>query len=136
MTPIVVVERFYSEIWNQGDLGAADQLCHPDMAFRGSLGQVKSGVAEFLEYVRYIRGGLNPYQCIILETVVQDDRVFAKMLFRGLHCGPLEGIKSTGAEVEWQGAALFKIERGRIRDLWVCGDVHGLHRQLQKAQDA
>jgi len=136
MKPIIVVERFYAELWSQGDLGAADQLCHPDMSFRGSLGQVRSGVAEFIEYVKYIRGGLDPYECVILDAVVQDDRVFAKMLFRGLHSGLLEGFKPTGADVEWQGAALFKIEQERIRDLWVLGDMHGLHHQLEKAQDA
>ena len=102
---------------------AADGLCHPDMTFRGSLGQAKTGVADFLEYVKYVRGRLESYQCVIQEAVAEADRVFAKMLFRGLHCGPFEGSSPLVPMLSGQGAAFFKFENGRILDLWVLGDM-------------
>ena len=45
-------------------------------------------------------------------------------------------MQRTGAHVEWQGAALFEFEDGRIRDLWVLGDMRRLHLQLEEASNA
>ena len=129
--PLEVVRSFYAEIWNRGELEAAKRLCHSELTFRGSLGQVRRGRAEFLEYVSYVRGALNEYECDIQETVVEGDRVFARMLFSGTHTGMFEDFPPTGARVRWHGAALFTLEQDRIRDLWVLGDVQALHRQLQ-----
>jgi len=129
-SPLEIVRSFYTRIWNRGEYAAADRLCHDDLTFRGSLGQVRRGREEFLEYVRSVREGLSDYVCELQEAVVEGDRVFARMLFSGVHTGMFEGVAPTGARVRWAGAALFTLEEDRIRDLWVLGDVKGLHDQL------
>jgi predicted ester cyclase len=128
-----VVHRFYEEIWNQGALDAAPSICHSDMTFRGSLGPEKCGIEPFLDYVRYVRGALADYQCATLDIVSDDDRAFAKMLFRGRHVGEFEGFAPTDRLLTWHGAALFTVANSRIRDLWVLGDRHALCEQLQSA---
>lgn len=124
--PIEIVRSFYREIWNKGRLEAIPDICHRDMIFRGSLGVHKNGSEGFAEYVRQVRGALDDYRCDIEETVAEGDRVFAKMRFTGKHTGEFLGYAPTGASVHWAGAALFHTARGRIVDLWVLGDVHGL----------
>ncbi len=85
---------------------------------------------------RYVRGALGEYECVIEDLVAQEGRVFAKMLFRGVHRARFEGFEPTGARVAWSGAALFTIEAGRSRDLWVLGDRFGLQEQLRAAAGA
>lgn len=128
--PVEIVRSFYRDIWNAGRLDVIADICHRDMIFRGSLGVHKNGSDGFAEYVRQVRGALHDYRCEIEETVAEDERVFAKMHFSGVHTGEFLGYPPTGARVDWAGAALFHTEAGRIVDLWVLGDVHGLVNQL------
>ena len=129
---VEIVRRFYDEIWNRGNLAAIPDICDRDMAFRGSLGEEKRGHEGFADYVKFVRGALDEYRCHIEETVTEGNRVFAKMLFVGVHRGEFLGRAPTGKTLKWAGAALFKIRENRIAELWVLGDLHGLIRQLSE----
>lgn len=128
--PANIVRRFYEEIWNEGNLDAIPDVCHHRMTFRGSLGDTKRGHQGFADYVTSVRGSLKDYRCDIEEIVTEGKRVFAKMLFSGVHSGEFLGYTPTGKSVEWAGAALFTIESELITDLWVLGDLHGLISRL------
>jgi steroid delta-isomerase-like uncharacterized protein len=125
-----LVEEFYARIWNAGDEEAAHRLLASDLRFRGSTGVGLEGVGPFLEYVRLIRRALADYRCTIEDVVVERDRAFAKMRFVGRHVGTFMGVAPTGRTLQWVGAALFRVEGGRIRSLWVLGDMDGLKQQL------
>lgn len=126
-----LVRSFYAEIWNRGDLSFVPVLLQDEFTFRGSLGEQRRGHAGFAEYVQMVRGALGDYRCDILDLVAEGTRAFARMRFSGVHRGELLGRAPTGRRVEWAGAALFTVgEDGRLSDLWVLGDVHGLLAQL------
>ncbi|MCG8423141.1 MAG: ester cyclase [Proteobacteria bacterium] len=125
-----LIEDFYYKVWNAGDEKTAHRILAPHLAFRGSTGPSKSGVAEFLDYVRLIRNALGNYECVIDELVTEGDRSFAKMIFRGIHVGTLFGVEPTGQQIEWAGAALFRIHDAQISHIWVLGDVDSLKNQL------
>jgi predicted ester cyclase len=129
-----LIEDFYYEVWNRGDEEVARRILAPDLAFRASTGPVRSGVGQFIDYVRLIRGALSHYECVIEDLVTEDDRAFAKMLFRGRHTGRFFGVDPTGREIAWAGAALFRVAGGKIASIWVLGDVDGLKTQLGLAR--
>jgi len=133
--PVDIVRRFYEEIWNQGNLDAIPDICHREIVFRGSLGDTKHGHEGFADYVRYVRGALDHYRCHIENVVTEGNRVFAKMLFAGVHQGEFLGYAATRETLEWAGAALFTIDNDRIIELWVLGDLHGLISQLSSANN-
>lgn len=126
MTPEQAVRDFYARVWNRIDKAAIPELFHPDFTFRGSLGPTTTGHAAFAAYVDMVTGALEGYRCTIRDLVSEDDRAFARMHFEGIHRGPFMGFAPTGKQVEWAGAALFTLKGGKIADLWVLGDVHGL----------
>ena len=125
-----LVEQFYSRIWNSGDEKVGDLLTE-DFAFRGSLGTPARSHAEFLAYVRAVRGSLAGYRCDILDCVTEGGKAFARMSFSGVHAAPFRGFAPTGKPVQWNGAALFTFQEGRICDLWVLGDLAGLDERLR-----
>lgn len=131
MTPRRLVTRFYEEVWNRADTSAIPELFHPDCVFRGSLGAERRGHEGIADYVREVTGALSGYRCEIEALVVEDERAFARMRFSGRHSGAFLGFAPTGREVSWAGAALFECPGGRIRSLWVLGDLAGLHTQLE-----
>jgi predicted ester cyclase len=89
------------------------------------------GYAEFAAYVNDVTGALPDFVCEILELTEEDNRVVARMLFYGTHRGELLGFSPTGRRVEWHGSAHFTFREGKVADLWVLGDVHGLLKQLE-----
>lgn len=151
MTPRRLVTRFYEEVWNRADTSAIPELFHPDCRLRGSLGHEQHGHEQhgheqhgherqghegLAAYVREVTGALGGFRCDIEALVVEDERAFAKLRFSGRHEGELLGVAPTGREVSWAGAALFECEAGRIRALWVLGDLAGLRAQLGAPADA
>ena len=126
-----LVRKFYEVLWDAHDKDAIPSLLHDDFTFRGSLGQEKRGHAGFAEYVDMVHAALGEYKCIIRELVAEGNKVFAKMTFTGIHRREFMGYFPTNDRVSWDGCALFTIERKRIKEVWVLGDLKSLEDQLR-----
>ena len=133
---IRLVESFYADIWNRHDKSAIPTLLCADFTFRGSLGPSKVGHDEFAGYVDFVHDALGDYRCDIQDLVVDENKAFAKMLFSGIHRKTFLGYEPTSLRVAWAGAALFTFKEGMISDLWVLGDLQGLHQLLQRNRDS
>ncbi len=129
-----LVQRFYDRIWNAGDLAAISDLLSADFLFRGSLGSKLRGLEAFEGYVHTVRNALADYRCEILECVTEGNQAFAKMRFSGTHVAAFRGYPPTGKPVYWLGAALFRLDRQTIAELWVLGDLAGLDEILAANQ--
>ena len=128
------VRKFYTQIWNQQRHDVISEVLHEAVRFRGSLGQEVSGHAGFAEYLDLVHSALGDYECTIEQLVAESNRVFAKMMFTGVHKGSFMGYAPTEASVSWAGAALFTFDAGKVIDLWVLGDLTSLEQQLKNAQ--
>ena len=102
MSTPALVDAFYTRIWNDGDVAAAEELLADTFVFRGSLGAELRGRDQFLDYVRMVRSALDGYRCDILECVREDDRAFARMRFSGRHVGEFRGFAPTRKPVAWR----------------------------------
>ena len=126
------VKRFYAELWNAHALDSMPSILHENITFRGSLGQEKRGHAGFAEYVDMVHLALDRYRCTIEEMVEEDDRVFARVLFSGIHRNEFLGYAASGQRLSWMGCALFTFDGELIKDIWVLGDLKNLEDQLRK----
>jgi malonyl-CoA O-methyltransferase len=127
---IGLVERFYYELWNRFDQSLIPELLTEDIRFRGSLGQYKVGHEQFQEYMEFIRRAFPDFTNQVDEIVSEGERCFARLTYRGTHRGEVFGMAPTLRPIAYAGAALFYFREGRIADVWVLGDVHGLIQQL------
>jgi predicted ester cyclase len=125
-----LVQRFYDEVWNKADEGAARDILGANFRFRASLGPELRGPGGFIAYLRSVHAALGNFVCTIEELVATSDRAAARMSFRGKHRGKFFGIAATGRDIHWSGAAFFKIDGGVIAELWVLGDIDAVKRQL------
>ena len=126
------VRKFYAVLWDAHDKDAIPSVLHEDVTFRGSLGLEKKGHSGFAEYVDLLHEALGDFRCNIEEIVSEDDRVFAKMTFSGIHQSELMGYAPTHRRVSWPGAALFTFRGERIADVWALGDRKSLEEQLKQ----
>ena len=128
-----LVRRFYDDLWNGFDKGLIPQLLTADVTFRGSLGRHAVGHDAFGDYMDLVLDAFPDFRNIIDELIVDavGNSAFARLTYRGTHRGALFGVAPTGQVIEYEGAARFEIRDGRIADIWVLGDLHGLMRQLR-----
>ena len=126
----MLIRAFYADLWGAGDVATGADVLHPDLRFRGSIGQEHHGINGFWSYADYVRGALGGYHCEILSLVCQDTRAAAKMRFSGRHRDDFMGVAPTGREIAWHGAAFFEMHEAKLRDIWVLGDTDGLRRAL------
>jgi predicted ester cyclase len=64
------------------------------------------------------------------DTVVEGDKVLVRWRSTGTHEGELMGIPPTGRRVTMTGFDLFRIEGGKIAEMWQEADRLGLLQQL------
>jgi steroid delta-isomerase-like uncharacterized protein len=129
-TPKELVERFYHQVWNRADEGAARDILDADFVFRASLGPQLRGPDGFIVYLRAVHAAIGNFTCTIEDLIATEDRAAAKMLFHGTHRAKFFGVEATGRAIQWSGAALFTVSNGRITELWVLGDVDDVKRQV------
>jgi steroid delta-isomerase-like uncharacterized protein len=125
-----LIETWYYRMWNRWDKSAFEEILTPDIAFRGSLGQVKRGYDGLSEYMDFIRTAFPDFTNRIEEVISEGEKAFARLTYTGTHEGELFGVAPTHKEVTYAGAAVFSFDGEKIREVWVLGDIYGLLRQL------
>ena len=128
-----LVRKFYKVLWDNHNKEEMPSVLHENFTFRGSLGDEKRGHAGFAEYVDMVHKALGDYKCIIEEIVAEDNKVFTKMTFTGIHRDEFMGYAATQKRISWKGCALFTFENELIKDVWVLGDLMSLEKQLKKS---
>ena len=126
-----LVRLFYESLWNEIDLGVADEILHADVTFRGSVGIGAAGRQEVCDYVRMVTTALSGYRCDVESLVAEGNRAAARVRFSGLQVGEFLGFPPTGRQVEWIGAAFFIGDENQLLDIWVLGDLESLRAQLR-----
>jgi len=125
-----LVRVFYEKFWNEVDLEKADEILHPDVTFRGSVGVGARGRREVCDYVLMVTTALSGYRCDVESLIADGDSAAAKVRFSGIHSGNFLGHPPTGRRVEWIGAAFFTADENKLREIWVLGDLDSLRSQL------
>lgn len=130
------VQRFYEELWNRRRLDLAEEIVSPSIRFRGSLGSTLTGRDAFKGYVEAVRAAFPDWHNRIDELIATGDRVVTRMTWTGTHEGKLGEVEPTGAKVEYEGAAFFRLADGLIEEAWVVGDTQELWRALGRPPES
>ena len=125
-----VVTRFYIDMWNHFDVDLLAEITSAAVTFQGSLGDRTVGREGLLKYVAKIRRAFPDFRNEIVQLVAEGSSAFARLHYTGTHTGPLGELQPTGNQINYDGAALFRITDGRIDDVWVLGDRLALETQL------
>lgn len=125
-----LVRRYYAEIWNEWSAPALEELISPDIVFRGSIGTVVNGIAEFRQYVKRIRVAFPDFHNQIEDLIAEGEKVAVRLTYTGTHRGELFGFPATGNRITYAGIAIFEFAGSKIATGYVLGDSDSLKRQL------
>jgi predicted ester cyclase len=128
-----VVRVFYKEMWDRADKSLIPSIFHPDLTFRGSLGPSLAGHNQFAGYVDWVATALGNYTTDMLVLIEERNRVSGKMRFHGYHRQEVFGVAPSGRHVWWIGMPVFTFQGGKVRDLYLLGDIYGLIERMRSA---
>lgn len=125
-----IIESFYHELWNKWQFNLAERFLHPEINFRGSLGNTTKGIPGFESYFNLIRKSFPDFHNRIDRIISQDNQSTVQLTFSGTQKGPVLGYLPTGQFIQYPGIAIFTFDQSIVTDIWVIGDVYGLLKQI------
>jgi len=124
-----IVRRFFEVGPSRGDLQAANELLAPDFVLHVPL-PCSPGVRGIDEVVSACRAAFQDLYVTEEDMVTEGDMVAARFTARGVHNGAFMGLPPTGKPITMTGIEIFRLENGKIAELWGEANLLGLMQQL------
>ena len=133
-----LADRFHMDIFQEGNLAAADEILSPDFVYHGSLGpgEDQRGPEPTKQVASGVIAAFPDRRITHEEIIAEGDKVLIRWVLRGTHQGELMGISPTGRSVTVTGFDLFRIEGGKITEMWQEADELGMLQQLGVIEQA
>jgi predicted ester cyclase len=128
---ISVVERFFSQVFNEGDEGAIDTFIHPSHRNHDPTAlDVPDGPEGVRRLVELYRAAFPDIHFEHEDVTSLGDKVVHRWTFTGTHRGEIMGIEPTGRSVAVRGIEVNRIADGKITESWAISDALGMLEQL------
>lgn len=124
-----VVRRHLTEAISANRPELWDELLHPDYVVHHRE-SVSTGADRYLVAVSLWRDAFPDWSVEIEDLLCDGDKVVARYRETGTHLGPLGSHAPTGRRYAKNGIGIYRIEDGRIAELWCQEDEIGFRRQL------
>ena len=125
-----LVRRFVANVWNGEDLDAIEELATPDLVVHGLGAGVDRSREEFLEFHAGLLDAVPDLEHAVEDVVVEDDRAVAYVTVRGTPERQYGALAPTGESFDSVAFQKYRIEDGRIAEVWVLPNAMGMLRQL------
>jgi predicted ester cyclase len=130
-----VLNRFWTEVWNDNKLDVIDEIFHPNFVDHGlAPGLTMQGPEGAKEAVKQFRTAFPDLTLEVDDMLCEGDKVLTRWTAVGTHNGPLNNpqgqIPPTGKKGIVLGMTLNRVEDGKIIEAWDNFDTMGMLQQL------
>ena len=125
-----VVQRLYNDLFNRGRLAVADELVAADCISHAAPPGVPDGPAGMRHVATLLRAAFPDGRLVLEDLIGEDERVAARLVFRGTHQGHFWGIAPTGRRVVQAQMHFLRLVGGQIAEHWAVRDDLALLDQL------
>ncbi len=112
-----IARRYIQDVWDKGDFDAEKEL-------------VADNIVQYLPGQPPASGAFPDWHGPLEDVIAEGDKVTTRWTFQGTHQGELFGIPATGKQVTLTGMGIYRIENGKIVELWTNFDQLGMLQQL------
>jgi predicted ester cyclase len=112
------------------DLDALDRLIDPDITDHNAVPGQVPGRAGIKYWVSMMHDAFADLTGVVEDTVLEGDKIAARVTWRGTHRGDFVGIQGTGLAVTMQSVQILRFTDGLATDWWGTADVFGVLRQV------
>ncbi|MFC4543231.1 ester cyclase [Halosolutus amylolyticus] len=132
MTEIsALVRRDPEEIWTEGNLDTIDEIFAEEFVLHDpSTDDEPRGRDDYRDYVETYREAFPDVEYEVETVIVEDETAAVRYTACGTHEGEFMGLEPTGDRVSVSGMEMYRVEDGRIVELWTSYDALGLFQEL------
>jgi predicted ester cyclase len=128
-----IVRRLYDELFTKWNLAVIDEVFSPEYIGHEMPPGTPRGPEGIRQMYARIRGGLPDVRLTVEDLIAGGDRVVVRWRGNGTHRGVIQGMAPTGAQVSFEGIAIYRLSKGKVVERWVVADRAGLLDQLHAA---
>lgn len=132
-TSRAVVQRFITEILNGHDLSGIDGIVHPHALVHPTAMPCEAGYYSPDGVARWLKAQWHAFPDLQINDeflVASGDIVAARWSALGTSKGDLHGLPPTGNSIEFTGVSMYRVEDGRIAEIWDTRNTLGILHQL------
>ena len=122
--------RRYLDAFNNRDEATLAELLSEEVVEHG-IHRTLRGVDDVLEFLQSHFDVFPDYAGTTEAMVAEGDAVTVRYSVRGTHSGEYRDVEPTRQTVEWTGMAMYRIDDGRIAEIWVEENRLDLLEQLE-----
>jgi predicted ester cyclase len=113
-----------------GDLAPLERFIAVDLVDHNPAPGQPAGRAGFEYWARSARDAFPDLAGTVEDTVVNGDKVAARVTWRGCHRGSFVGLPGTGARVEFSAFHIVRFSSGMAVEWWGTADLLGALSQV------
>lgn len=125
-----LVRRYWLELWNEKQGQLIDELFSPEVRLHFPPGQAHQPPSMRV-WFEHALIAFPDVHFTIHNHIAEGELVSTRWSYEATHTGEFLGIRPTGRRITDTGINMFRIEDGKIVDLWIVQDSLGLMRQLE-----
>ena len=125
-----LVRRYLDEVWQKGNVMAADEFLAPNYRRYLSPTAAPLDVAGQKQRLAGFRAAFPDIQITLEDIFAEGDRVAFRSTMRGTHQGAFLGLAPTGRAVTVSLVDVMRVENGRLVEHWGGPDLLNLAQQL------
>ncbi|HEY4026717.1 MAG TPA: ester cyclase [Candidatus Dormibacteraeota bacterium] len=114
-----LVHLYYEKfLTTPGDLDVADQILATDVVFHNPISPDGiHGIDQYKQFALRWYRGFPDRRFKVEDTVEEGSKVAALFTITGTHNGEFAGAAPTGHHIQVHGMNIFRIEKGKIKDV-------------------
>jgi steroid delta-isomerase-like uncharacterized protein len=124
-----IVRRFFEEGPSRGNMSAANELLAANFDLHTPLPSAP-GIQGINDVITTCRAAFEHLNVTVEDMVAEGNKVTARFTARGIHKGQFMGLPPTGKPIIMTGIEIFRIDNGKIAELWGEANLLGLMQQL------
>lgn len=113
-----LADRFHMDVFQAGKLEVADEILTNDFQWHGGMTPPQAGPTGVKQLATAVIAAFPDRQITHHDTIAERDKVLIRWSMSGTHKGDLMGIPPTGKSMTITGFDYFRIEAGRIAEMW------------------
>jgi steroid delta-isomerase-like uncharacterized protein len=125
-----LVDRYLSELLNNGDFAGAEGILAPNFIFYGPSTRQGLDSTGFMRFIRETRAAFSNKRFTEIDRIVEGDRVALRFRMTGTQDGMFHGIPPTGAAIDVEGCDVLYILHDRIAEVRAYFDLIPVVQQL------
>lgn len=125
-----VLDRFNNEVWCEGNVDLVDALMSEDFVDHTPPPGVTGDREGLKRFLASVHAQLDGAKRTVDEQIDAGDRVIERWTLTATHAGDWLGIPATGAAISLTGIDVYRVQDGRVADVWCEVDMAGLLGQL------